>query len=159
MPSTAAILHSANQDLRTLVQALGFGQFNATMVIPYMYWTPAATDPDMPAIRLIVAQLQRALASMGANVTPTAIIDERTGLELEKLTGPNWPGMTWATLYQAVLHAKASGRDLSPVVQRTDPELEMVGLLPSFPSIPGGAVTIAVGAGAFWYFFLRSKRR
>lgn len=146
------VVTRATQDLRSLVNTLGIGQFNATLVIPYMFFTPAGTDPDMAAVRVLVEALQAGLHGMGANVPVDGIIDERTDAELTKLTGPDWPGMTWATLFETVIRARASGRSLAPVRGGPLPELEMVG---DIPAVPGGLMTIAAAGIAVWYFLLR----
>lgn len=148
----------ASQDGRALVGALGIGEFNATMVIPYLFKTPATTDPDMPPVYLLVKGIQRGLRSMGATTVPEdGRMGAETAVELRKLTGPNWPGMTWYLLYETVIRAMATGRSLAPVAE---PPTDMVslGALPALPDVPGGMVTWALGAGALWWFFFHKRK-
>lgn len=148
----------AMQDARSLSLALGMGDMQATMVIPYMSMTPATTDPDMPPIRLIVRGLQRGLQTLGATtVKDDGIMNAETATELRKLTGPNWPGMTWSLLYSTIIRAISYGKQLRPVAARPV-DVDALGDLPSPPDVPGGWLTTGLALGAFWYLFLRGRK-
>lgn len=151
-----AAYRSSTQDARTVLTSMGMGNYDATMVIPYLFLSPAGTDPDMPQIRLLVGYVQRNLRMLGANVAVTEVMGEQDGVELSKLTGPNWPGMMWMDICQALLRARSMGTTLRPVRKRPTPELETVGGLPAIPSLPGPVVAGAAIVAA-WYLFIRKR--
>ncbi len=143
-----------SQDARTLAMSLGIGELQASMVIPYMFMTPATTDPDMPPIHLLVRGLQRGLRDIGGTMEITGMMDVPTATALRTFTGPNWPGMSWYLLYQTVTRARATGQridDADPVA------MQGMGFL-DLPDPPGGNTTLILGFAAFWYFFLRGRK-
>ncbi len=156
--STQMSLAASTQDARSLVAAIGIGDFNATMVIPYVFLTPANTDPDMPPVRLLVQGIQRVLRQMGAStVSDSGMLQAETATELRRLTGPNWTGMTWGTIIETTLRARDAGRRLDPV--KVQPaELETLGFLPDLPAVPGGMWTLAAAGVAAYYLFFKRKR-
>jgi hypothetical protein len=149
---------TAMQDARSLALALGMGDFQATMVIPYMHMTPATTDPDMPAIHLIVNGLQRGLQTLGATtVKADGVMGVETATELRRLTGPNWPGMTWSLLYSTIVRAISFGQRLDPVKPQPI-DVSPLGDVAATPSASGGWLTTGLALGAFWYLFLRGRK-
>jgi hypothetical protein len=145
-----------SQDARTLVMSLGIGDVQATMVIPYMFMTPATTDPDMPPVHMLVRGVQRGLKDIGVPLEIDGVMGVETATYLRKLTGPNWPGMTWYELYQTLTRARATGKRLDPPVPAPARRHTDLGIM-DLPDVPGGGVTLALGLGAFWYFFLRER--
>ena len=138
-------------DARSLLLALGMGDYNATLAIQYMFLAPAATDPAMPSIILMTRHLQAGLRAAGATVPLSGQIDDATAKALIKLVGPDWHQVTWFGLYQAVVQAKR----LRTLKKRSG-ELQL-GLV-DLPDIPGGNLTwAAAGALAAWYFLFRKK--
>lgn len=96
---------------RELALQMGIGQFQADMVIPMMWMTPSTTDPDMPAVRVMVEAIQQQMTAMGApRFTAPGELDAPTVTWLRQITGPTWVNMTWARIFGAILNVRASGR-------------------------------------------------
>lgn len=146
---------NATQDGRALLNSLGIGDFNATMLIPYLFLTPATTDPDMPPVQMLVETVQAQLQAMGAPVSVNGLLEKETAAELRKLTGPNWPGMMWSQILETVLRAKMAGRRLHPTAPARG--AVAVGFLPELPAPFGSPVVLGVAALGI-YLLLRGKR-
>ena len=140
-----------DHDARSLLLAMGMGNYNATIAIQYMFLAPSATDPAMPSIILMTKHLQAGLRAAGADVPLSGQIDEATAKALIKLVGPDWNHVTWFGLFQAVLQAKR----LRTLKKRSD---EMSLGFIDLPDVPGGNLAwMAAGALAAWYFIFRKK--
>lgn len=138
-------------DARSMLLALGMGHYNATIAIQYMFLSPAATDPAMPSIMLIVKHLQAGLRAAGAKVPLTGVIDNSTARALITLVGPDWNEVTWFALYQAVIQARRL-RSLER------PKHLSMGAIPGLPALPGGDLTYVLAAVAAFYLYTRKKR-
>jgi hypothetical protein len=143
-------MKSRENNARQLLLALGMGQYNATMAVPYMFIAPAATDPAMPQVMLMTKHLQQGLRAAGAPCPVTGVIDDATARCLQQLLGSRWNQKSWFELYDAVIRAKRT-RALE-----TAPLMDL-GLVPDLPEIPGGILTLAIGAGVA-YYLLRKKK-
>jgi hypothetical protein len=142
---------------RTLLTDLGIGQFNATMVIQYMFVAPATTDPKSPPIILLVEKIQRALAQMGADVVITGALDLQTASYLSAVVGERWMTMPWSATVSAVVSARDNGLDLSPTVATVAvAPAALSGPLDFLPDVPGGLVTYGIAA-FFLYRYLKKK--
>jgi len=139
--------------LRVLLTDLGIGNFNATMIIPFMFMAPASTDPKQPSVLMLVRAIQQTLYSMGAPVRDSGMIDQATSYQLERLAGPGWLNQSWAQVVTTLLEAKKAHINLSaPPQLATNSGPPAVGLFDFLPDVPGGLLTYAVGAGALYYF-------
>ncbi len=151
---------AARRDGRTLLLALGLGEFNTTMVIQWLWVAPATTDPKSQPIILMVAGIQKQLG-----LPMSGYIDQPTASALRRLIGPGWMHLPWATVVEAVL---AGGRAPAPVsTGRTkfvkDPHMarsmEGLGEMPfGLPDVPGGILTYGVAAYLL-YRHLKKKPR
>jgi hypothetical protein len=148
------------KNVRELLLALGIGQWNATMIVPYMFIAPATTDPKASQIILLVQHLQHVLYQMGATDVPiSGRLDEPTARALERAVGPDWERKTWSANVSTVLTARDSGLSLrappspSRVTQGT--RVAVGGPLDFLPDVPGGLVTYAAGA----YLLYRHLRK
>lgn len=154
---------------RDLLTAIGVGQFNATMVIPYMMIAPATTDPKAGQIILLVQHIQKALFDMGAHDVPmSGRLDVATARALEQVVGPGWERTTWGGNVAAILAAKQMGMALGPgsamgayegdgLVAGRALTSPLSGPLDFLPDVPGGILTYGVAAYFLWKHF--SKRR
>lgn len=149
MPSTNA---------RELLTKIGIGQFNATMVIPYLWIAPATTDPKSPQIILMVQKIQRQLNQLGANIAETGYLDLPTASALSLVVGDRWMTSPWSWTIQAVLSAKASGLSIAPapIVSSSAPGPESMGAF-GLPDVPGGLVTYGVAAFLLYRHFKKKR--
>lgn len=146
-----------NVTARTLLTDLGVGNFNATMIIPFMFMAPATTDPRSAPIMMMMRQIQRHLYAMGSRVADSGFIDQTTAANLETLMGPGWLNRPWADVVTAVTQAHASHVRLQATPpQPDDYGPEAVGVFDFLPDVPGGLLTYAAAAGAL-YYFLRKR--
>lgn len=143
---------------RELLRALGVTGHQATIAIPFLWLTPATTDPDMVQVRLLVQALQSSLNRLGANVPVTGMLDVDSARELRRITGPNWPKQTWATIGQAVYRAQLSGVSLAPA-----PAAPVFAAPPGavgFLDLPEIDTTTLLVAGAIgWWLWKSNKKR
>lgn len=142
---------------RELALAMGIGEFSTAAVIPYMFLTPATTDPDMGQVELMVVALQQRLAAMGAPIAASGELDQQTATFLRQITGPTWPRLSWATLFERVLRASEDGFRfrVAATLPRTPAPAEAVGFLPDLPD-PGTMLILGALGAIFW--FHRKKR-
>jgi hypothetical protein len=148
-----------NRNVRELLKGIGIGDFNATMIIQYMFLAPATTDPKSSPIILTVTHIQKALNDLGANIAVTGYLDVPTANAIEAVVGPNWEKVSWASSIGAILDAKQAGMRASAPA-RAAPAATAVGsydLLGFLPDVPGGLLTYAVGGLLAWHY-LRKKR-
>lgn len=146
MPHLPHIPHGTENNAREMLKRTGMGDYNATMVMQFVFIAPAATDPQMPPVILMTKHLQQALAAAGGDCEVTGVIDERTAKCLKALVGPKWNQMSWYHLINASLRAKARRSFVSP-----QSVLPPMGALPDIPSVPGGIATLAlVAVGAYY---------
>jgi len=143
---------------RSILLALGMGDFNATMVIQYLFMAPAQTDPQMGQIVLLTRHLQEAMQAMGCQLPVTGSIDGAWEPYFVALVGHHWRDMPWAEIARMVIDAKARGRRLEPkgatiTIQRG----ALDGVLDSLPQIPGGLFTYAVGGYLLWRHMKRKR--
>jgi hypothetical protein len=141
-PSTAA-----TQNVRSILGALGIGEFNATMIIPYMFIPPATTDPGMAQIILLTTHIQDVLG-----LPVTGQIDEVTAEALRNLIGRGWTRVSWNEIAQAALAARVGFRPPLPSRSRA----QAVGDLPDVTSV-GGIATLAVFAVGAWWLLKKGR--
>lgn len=97
---------SKGYSARSLLLALGMGDFNATQVIMYLFMAPAQTDPQMAQIILLTRHLQMAMVKMGVPLPVTGSIDARWASYFQRIVGPNWIDTSWADIVKTVLAKK-----------------------------------------------------
>lgn len=143
------IIKKGPNDARSMLLALGVGNYNATIMVQYMFLAPAATDPAMPSIMLMTKHLQAGLRAAGARVPLSGVIDDATAKSLIVLVGPDWNQVTWYGLFEAVTAAKRQR-----VLERRSESMPL-GMV-DLPDVPGGNLTwAAAGALAAYYLFFR----
>lgn len=148
---------------RNLLLQLGVGDFNATMAIPYMFIAPRALDPAMVQMLIVIQEIQKALASMGAQgIQLNGVLDTATGNALATLVGPEWIAMPFYELVKAVVKAERSGFQFAPAdVAPAATPTATGGILDAIPdglglpSVPGGALTYGFGA---WLLYKMLKK-
>jgi len=149
------------KNTRDLITALGIGQWNATMIIPYMMIAPATTDPKSAQIILLVQHLQQLLYQMGAtDVANTGRLDPPTARALRQIVGPNWERTSWGGNIGAVLDAQAAGTRLTPAPSDDAPSpmpVAVGGPLDFLPDVPGGLVTYGVVGYLLYRHFTRGR--
>lgn len=150
----------SGESIRGLLLALGIGDFNATGIITFMFWSPRSTDPGMPAIIMLTQALQKTLVKMGANIAVTGILDDPTAACLDQVSGPEWLSDSWYEVVRDVLKAKKRGFRFAAVVPEQGATVGMGGLGPLdfLPDVPGGILTYAAAGVAAWYFLIKKKR-
>jgi len=154
-------LGQPGENVRGLLLGLGMGDFNATLVIPVMWFSPRATDPGMPPVILLTRAIQRTLNRMGADLEVTGILDDPTATCLDQVCGPEWLADTWYELVRDVLSAQQRGVRLSDSYRAGTgiggaPPLS--GVLDFLPDVPGGALTYAAAAVGVWYWLKHKKK-
>jgi len=135
----------ADFNTRQILLDLGIGDFNATMIQPYMFMGPAQTDPAMAQVRLLTKAIQRQMIAMGATwIQPHGVIDDPTAHCLHALVGPHWNETTWGELAQAILIAKGNGKKFKRR-EGASSQVSLGGLsLPAAPEVPGGIITYGI---------------
>lgn len=154
-------MSAPTKNTRELLDAIGIGHFNATMIIPYMMIAPATTDPKSAQTILLVQHLQRELYALGATDVPVSgRLDAPTARALEAVGGPDWQRMSWAGNVAAVVAAKDAGVSLRTprAPTTTGTRMAVGGPLDFLPDVPGGLLTYAVG-GYLLYRHLTRKAR
>jgi len=92
---------AAVSDRHTMVSLLmdaGLGRVQATMLVPYMFFRPATTDPYSPVITTLVKALQHRLGQMGVKTRGDGYVDLPTHKALSRIVGKNWRNITWGAV-------------------------------------------------------------
>ena len=154
------------KNLRDLLTAIGIGDFNATMIIPYMMIAPSTTDTKAAQVILMVQQIQKSLYALGAtDVALTGQLDRPTGVALDHVAGINWERQPWSHTIKALVHAQERGAHIPPTamvapepvtVPNDGAPVAVGGPLDFLPDVPGGLLTYGI-AGYLLYRHL-SKR-
>ncbi len=147
------------RNVRELLKAIGIGDFNATMIIQYMFVAPATTDPRSAPIIHLVQAMQQALLSMGADLQVSGYLDTPTATALYQVVGPNWERISWADNIRAIVDARRVGFSAAPPVASVAIPVaapSMGGVFDFLPDVPGGFLTYLIGAGIA-YHYLRKR--
>lgn len=147
--SSAKMIKQGNHDARSILLELGVGDYNATIMVQYMFLSPSTTDPAMPSIVLMTRHLQAGLRAAGARVPLDGHIDARTARALITLVGPDWNHVSWYALFEATIAAKKA-RSLA----KRSASIPL-GFVPDLPNVPAAVSWAAIAAAA--YLFLRKK--
>lgn len=143
--------NNQNNSARSILLKLGMGDFNATMVIAYLFMAPAQTDPQMSQIIMLTKHLQNAMKTMGVALPATGSIDAQWAPYFEAVCGSDWPDLPWAEIGRMVIAARARGKTLKPEgITITMERGGLDGIADSLPKIPGGLLTYAVGGYLIW---------
>lgn len=145
---------------RTLLTRIGIGQFNATMVIPYLGFAPATTDPKSPQVIIMVQHVQKMLNQMGAALSTSGHLDIPTARTLSLVVGERWETMPWSATLSAIISAKDNGVML-PTADETEILIPPAATgdipgVPFLPDVPGGILTYGVAAYLL-YRYLKKK--
>lgn len=149
------------KNAREILLKLGIGDFNATMVVPVMFYAPAQGDPDITPIKVLTKAIQKVMQQMGATwLSATGRIDNQTAECLQAIAGPLWNETVYFDLCKRLMAARDAGkrfsRPVTPASSGRPVELSGLGLLPSFPDVPGGLVTVGIlGYLGYRYFTKR----
>ena len=97
--------HTHRSNAREMLIALGVGQFNVTMSLPYVWFMPRSCDPYAQGVMQLVQALQHGCNARGYNLELTGWMDAPTQRALHKISGPSWQDKTWLQLVGDVLSA------------------------------------------------------
>lgn len=150
------------QDARAALNEIGVGDFNATLVIPIMFMGPAQTDPGMTQVQVLLKAMQTTMQRMGADhLVATGRLDRATASCLQAIVGHDWLERPWFEIVDGLIVAKRAGqrfrRTYGDVDGSAPVELSGLGLLPNLPDVPGGIVTVAIGAFLLYRHFKKGK--
>jgi hypothetical protein len=107
-----------------LLQRLGTMPGEIPLAVPYMFMAPAASDPDMPAIHIVIKAVQRGLNKLGAGLRVDGYLGVDTARALDVVSPPagSYVGKTWLRLVHDTFKAigmgkviQATGRVRAPV--------------------------------------------
>ena len=149
----------SQHNTRAQLLDLGIGDFNATLVIPQMMIAPAQGDPDMTQVKVLTKAFQKTMQQMGATwILATGYIDQETAYCLQAIAGQHWNELPWFDLVHRLLAARDGGHRFARKQGVTGARAIELSGLPDVSGIPGGYVTI--GLGAFLaYRYLTKKGR
>lgn len=140
---------------RRMLLELGIGDFNATMILPYMFMGPAQTDPAMAQVQLLVKAMQRQMIAMGATwIRASGKIDIDTAHCLQELAGPHWNQTTYVELVNAILIAK---RNRKTFAKGDHVGAQGIGFLPDLPDVPGGIITYGIVGYLLYRHFKKGR--
>lgn len=152
-------MSAADNNVRHQLLELGIGDFNATLVIPAMFYGPAQSDPGLTQVKVLVRGLQRTMRQMGATwIVPTGDFDASTATCLKAVGGPMWMEMPWYELTQKLLDAKKAGKRFHPPSAARGIELAGLGDDWSLSTIAMYAIGTMLGAAA-WKAYSKKKGR
>lgn len=99
----------ASGDVVELLLASGINRVEATMAIPYMWFTPGTSDPYSPVVLVIVQGVQNNLAKLGISTRHDGFVDRATSEAITSVVGDRWKAQPWVTIYEKLLAAKKAG--------------------------------------------------
>ena len=94
---------------RSILQALGIGETQATLAIGQMMMSPRASDPDAGATFVIVKAVQRGMNQLGCPLLITGRIDDRTKQCLARVSGPSWEAKPWLDISRDLIALRDEG--------------------------------------------------
>jgi len=151
---------TAPSNARELLTSIGIGNFNATMMIPYMFIAPATTDPKSAQTILMVQAIQQALFDLGAVDVPlSGRLDVPTATALASIVGPDWERTTWGgNIGKIIAFRRAGGRLKGAVSDVVSSPVAVGGPLDFLPDVPGGLITYGVVGYLVYRHFTRKAR-
>lgn len=146
-----------NRTGRELLKGIGIGDFNATMIIQYLFVAPATTDPRSSPIIIMVEHIQRTLNEMGAGIPISGYLDTPTARALYDVVGPNWEKISWGQVIGVVLDGYEAGYSAAPAEALVPAPAPMAvgGPLDFLPDVPGGLLTYALGGYLAYRYFAK----
>lgn len=149
-------MSAADNNVRHQLLELGIGDFNATLIVPTMFYGPAQSDPGLTPVKVLVRALQRTMREMGATwVTSSGELDASSATCLKAIAGPMWAEMPWYELTQKLLDAKKAGKRFqSPGPARG---VALAGIDLSFNTIAMYALGTILGAAAWKHFSKKGR--
>lgn len=134
-----------SEDVPQQLRLLGLNQIESSMAVPYMWFTPGASDPDSPVVLAIVKGLQNGLAKLGIPTRRDGYVDRRTRLGLERISGPTWKAKAWTQIYSEMIDALRAGRCPPPRKGRKNMYLPMGDLPRSAYNFTSAGTAYGVG--------------
>ena len=106
---TRTKVNGGTYDTVEAAMKMGLNRVNATMVTPFMWFTPGGSDPYSPVVIMLVEALQHRLRHLGYENRADGFVDRATSAALSKISGPTWKQKAWVQVYGDVLHTAATG--------------------------------------------------
>lgn len=89
---------------------LGVERQTATMVVPYVWFTPGTSDPYSPIIIMLIRGVQNGLTRIGyRGLRRDGFVGKKTSAALTQVAGHNWKGKAWIQIYGDILNTIKSG--------------------------------------------------
>jgi hypothetical protein len=101
-------------DVLEQLKKLGLNQVTASMAIPYMWFTPATSDPYSPVVILIVRGAQNGLRRLGIQTRGDGFIDRATSNAFTRIAGAHWKGKAWVQVYSDIIDTIEGRAPLAP---------------------------------------------
>lgn len=102
------------RNARELLLTLGLSQQAATLAIPLIWFAPSTSDPDAPAILMLVQAIQQRLRERRYPVEITGYLDPPTQHALTACCGRGWAFRPWTIVAGQVLAAPAARARAAP---------------------------------------------
>lgn len=150
-------MSAADNNVRHQLLELGIGDFNATLIVPTMFYGPAQSDPGLTPVKVLVRALQRTMREMGATwVVSSGELDAASATCLKAVAGPRWGEMPWYELTQKLLDAKRAGKRFEALGAARGVALAgfQDGVVTSIGSVVGAAI-----GGLIVYHLMKKKGR
>lgn len=150
-------MSAADHNVRHQLLELGIGDFNATLIIPTMFYGPAQSDPGLTPVKVLVRALQRMMREMGATwVVSSGELDAGSATCLKAIAGPMWAEMPWYELSQKLIDARKAGKRFEPMGAARGVVLSgfQDGVVTSIGSVVGAAI-----GGIIVYHILSKKKK
>ncbi|MDX1421554.1 MAG: hypothetical protein R3322_00350 [Kiloniellales bacterium] len=97
-------------DVVDILMDLGIDRVNATMIIPFVWFTPSTVDPYAPNIIMLVEGIQSYLSRLGYFTRRDGFVDDATMRALRIVAGPQWKSRPWVNIVEDVLNASPTKR-------------------------------------------------
>jgi hypothetical protein len=94
------------EDVRTMFEQLGIGDYKMPMAIQFAWILPRISDPYAPGVILIIQGLQTGLNKLGFDLPVDGGLGKKTVAALRRVSGPKWYDKTWLQLAGDVVTAE-----------------------------------------------------
>lgn len=150
-------MSAADNNVRHQLLELGIGDFNATLIVPTMFYGPAQSDPGLTPVKVLVRALQRTMREMGATwVLSSGELDAPSATCLKAVAGPTWGEMPWYELTQRLLDAKKAGKRFEALGAARGVALSGIEDL-SLSTIAMYAIGTMIGAAAWKHYSKKGR--
>jgi len=93
-----------------LALQLGLDHVAATSVVPFLWFSPATSDPYSGPVMSLVQGIQQTLLRMGVVTRGDGFVDAATSQALAHIVGPRWKNLPWITSVTKLINAEANRR-------------------------------------------------